>query len=143
MYKLLSILLIFSFTFTQEPCIGTCYTEEEEINIENHISTLEQNNELNNVKIKELENMIKLYEEKDKNSQVYLNLQIQKNEVQEYEPKYNRLICFDSNLHHQVLPVTLGVRVALSVNFWTEKPIGYHNGNFRVKKRGVAPSNRF
>ena len=44
---------------------------KEEINIENHISTLEQNNELNNVKIKELENMIKLYEEKDKNSQVY------------------------------------------------------------------------
>ena len=71
------------------------------------------------------------------------NLQIQKNEVQEYEPKYNRLICFDSNLHHQVLPVTLGVRVALSVNFWTEKPIGYLNNNFRVKKRGVAPSNRF
>ena len=71
------------------------------------------------------------------------NLQIQENEIQEYEPKYNRLICFDSNLHHQVLPVTLGVRVALSVNFWTEKPIGYQNNNFRVKKRGVSPSNQF
>ena len=71
------------------------------------------------------------------------NLQIQENEIQEYEPKYNRLICFDSNLHHQVLPVTLGVRVALSVNFWTEKPIGYQNNNFRAKKRGVSPSNQF
>jgi len=37
----------------------------------------------------------------------------------------------------------LGVRVALSVNFWAEKPIGYQNNNFRVKKRGVSPSNRF
>ena len=93
MYKLLSILLIFSFTFTQEPCIGTCYTEEEEINIENHISTLEQNNELNNVKIKELENMIKLYEEKDKNSQVYLTLQIQKNKLLDDRIKlYNDLV---------------------------------------------------
>ena len=93
MYKLLSILLIFSFTFTQEPCIGTCYTEEEEINIENHISTLEQNNELNNVKIKELENIIKLYEEKDKNSQVYLTLQIQKNKLLDDRIKlYNDLV---------------------------------------------------
>ena len=93
MYKLLSILLIFSFTFTQEPCIGTCYTEEEEINIENHISTLEQNNELNNVKINELENMIKLYEEKDKNSQVYLTLQIQKNKLLDDRIKlYNDLV---------------------------------------------------
>ena len=93
MYKLLTILLIFSFTFKQEPCIGTCYTEEEEINIENHISTLEQNNELNNVKIKELENMIKLYEEKDKNSQVYLTLQIQKNKLLDDRIKlYNDLV---------------------------------------------------
>ena len=93
MNKLLTILLIFSFVFTQEPCIGTCYTEEEEINIENHISTLEQNNELNNVKIKELENMIKLYEEKDKNSQVYLTLQIQKNKLLDDRIKlYNDLV---------------------------------------------------
>ena len=93
MYKLLSILLIFSFVFTQEPCEGTCYTEEEEINIENHISNLEQGNKLNLVKIKELEDMIKLYEEKDKNSQVYLNLQIQKNELLDDRIKlYNDLV---------------------------------------------------
>ena len=91
--KIVLILLCFSFVLTQEPCIGTCYTEEEEINIENHISTLEQNNELNNVKIKELENMIKLYEEKDKNSQVYLTLQIQKNKLLDDRIKlYNDLV---------------------------------------------------
>ena len=70
------VLLIISCIFTQEPCTGTCYTEEEEINIENHISTLEQDNKLNLEKIKELEEMIKLYDEKDKNSKVWLNLQI-------------------------------------------------------------------
>ena len=75
------VLLILSCIFTQEPCIGTCYTEEEEINIENHISTLEQDNKLNLEKIKELEEMIKLYDEKDKNSQVWLNLQIQKSNL--------------------------------------------------------------
>jgi len=93
MNKLLTILLIFSFVFTQEPCEGTCYTPEEEQNIELHISTLEQDNELNLVKIKELEDMIKLYEEKDKNSQVYLNLQIQKNKLLDDRIKlYNDLV---------------------------------------------------
>ena len=61
MNKLLTILLIFSFVFTQEPCDGTCYTPEEEQNIELHISTLEQDNKLNLEKIKELADMIKLY----------------------------------------------------------------------------------
>ena len=93
MYKLLSIFLMFSFVFTQEPCEGTCYTSEEEINIENHISTLEQHNELNLVKIKELEGMMKLYEEKDLNNQVYLDLQIQKNKLLDDRIKlYNDLV---------------------------------------------------
>ena len=80
MYKLL-IVLILSFVFTQEPCTGTCYTEEEEINIENHITTIEQGNSINLEKILELENMIKLYEEKDLNNKVWLDLQLQKNKL--------------------------------------------------------------
>ena len=92
MNKLL-ILLMFSFVFTQEPCDGTCYTPEEEINIENHISTLEQQDSLNVVKIKELESMIKLYEEKDLNNKVYLDLQIQKNTLLDDRIKlYNDLV---------------------------------------------------
>ena len=40
MYKLLFILLM-SFTFTQEPCNGTCFSSEEVINITNNIKQLE------------------------------------------------------------------------------------------------------
>ena len=92
MYKLLLVLLL-SFSFTQEPCDGTCYTPEEEQNIELHISTLEQDNKLNLEKIKELEDMIKLYEEKDLNNKVYLDLQIQKNTLLDDRIKlYNDLV---------------------------------------------------
>ena len=48
MRKLLSILVIFSFLTSQEPCVGTCYTEEEEQNIELHITTIESQLELSN-----------------------------------------------------------------------------------------------
>ena len=54
----------------------------------------------------------------------------------QYEPKYNRLIYFNSNITHEVLPVTFGERYALSVNFWEEKPTGYAKNNFKIKKKG-------
>ena len=41
MNKLLTILLIFSFVFTQEPCEGTCFSEEEVLNITNNIKELQ------------------------------------------------------------------------------------------------------
>ena len=41
MRKLLSILLIISFLFPQEPCDGECYTDEEAQNIEAYITELE------------------------------------------------------------------------------------------------------
>ena len=40
MYRFLFILLM-SFTFTQEPCNGTCFSEEEVLNITNNIKELE------------------------------------------------------------------------------------------------------
>ena len=40
MYRFLFILLI-SFTFTQEPCDGTCFSEQEVVNITNNIKELE------------------------------------------------------------------------------------------------------
>ncbi len=40
MYKFLFILLM-SFTFTQEPCDGTCFSDEEVVNITNNIKELE------------------------------------------------------------------------------------------------------
>ena len=61
MSKLLLILLIFSFLIPQEPCVGTCYTEEEEQNIELHITELETKLELNYKEIMLLNSMIKDY----------------------------------------------------------------------------------
>ena len=40
MYRLLLILLL-SFSFTQEVCEGTCFSEEEVVNITNNIKELE------------------------------------------------------------------------------------------------------
>ena len=40
MYRLLFILLL-SFLFTQEPCEGTCFSEEEVINMTNNIKELQ------------------------------------------------------------------------------------------------------
>ena len=40
MFKLL-IILLFSFSFSQEPCEGTCFSEDEVINITNNIKELE------------------------------------------------------------------------------------------------------
>ena len=40
MYRFLFILL-FSFSITQEPCEGTCFSEEEVVNITNNIKELE------------------------------------------------------------------------------------------------------
>ena len=72
--KIVLILLCFSFVLTQEPCIGTCYTEEEEQNIELHISTLEQSDSLNVLEIKELKSIIELYQAKSKNDSLWLDL---------------------------------------------------------------------
>ena len=42
MYRLLFILLL-SFSFTQEPCEGTCFSEEEVVNITENIKELQFN----------------------------------------------------------------------------------------------------
>ena len=63
MNKLLLILLIFSFGFTQEPCDGTCFSEEEVINITNNIKELEF----------DLQKQLKINENLD--SQIYMYIQ--------------------------------------------------------------------
>ena len=62
MYRFLFILLI-SFTFTQEPCDGTCFSEQEVVNITNNIKELEFKLE----KTKEIEENL--------NSQIYMYIQ--------------------------------------------------------------------
>ena len=55
MYRLLFILLM-SFIFTQEPCNGTCFSEEEVLNITNNIKELQFDLE----KYKEIETNLNL-----------------------------------------------------------------------------------
>ena len=52
----LFILLLISFTFTQEPCEGTCFSEEEVLNITNNIKELQFDIE----KYKEIEGNLNL-----------------------------------------------------------------------------------
>ena len=63
MNKFLLIFLVFSFVFTQEPCEGTCFTEDEVVNITNNIKELEFKLE----KTKEIEENL--------NSQIYMYIQ--------------------------------------------------------------------
>ena len=55
MYKFLFILLL-SFSITQEPCEGTCFSEEEVLNITNNIKELQFDVE----KYKEIEDNLNL-----------------------------------------------------------------------------------
>ena len=62
MYRLILILLL-SFSITQEPCDGTCFSEQEVVNITNNIKELEFKLE----KTKEIEENL--------NSQIYMYIQ--------------------------------------------------------------------
>ena len=66
--KLLTILLIFSFVFTQEPCEGTCLSEEETINLFHNIQELEFKDSTNTEIIENL------------NSQIYMYIQLSEND---------------------------------------------------------------
>ena len=82
MTKFLSLLLIFSFLFSQTIVEEEeCFTGSEIQEIELHISTLEQSDSLNVIEIDKLKEMIKLYEEKDKNNKIWLDLQFRKTKL--------------------------------------------------------------
>ena len=61
MYRFLFILLI-SFTFSQEPCDGTCLSEEETKNLFNNIQELEFNLDKAKTLNLEYESLVKDYE---------------------------------------------------------------------------------
>ena len=82
MKRFLFILLTFSFLFSQTIVEEEeCFTGSEIQEIELHISTLEQSDSLNVIEINELKEMIKLYEEKDKNNKIWLDLQFRKTKL--------------------------------------------------------------
>ena len=94
MNKFLSLLLIFSFLFSQAVVEEEeCFTESEIQEIELHISTLEQSDSLNVIEIDKLKEMIKLYDEKDKNNKIWLDLQFHKSKLlNEQIDLYNDLV---------------------------------------------------
>ena len=61
MYKLLLILLL-SFSFTQEVCEGTCFSEEEVMNMTNNIKELQFKREVCESAYANLESQIKDYD---------------------------------------------------------------------------------
>ena len=71
MYKLFFILLM-SFTFTQEPCEGTCFSEEEVINMTNNIKELQFKRETCESIYLNLESQIKDYVEQEKLNQLLI-----------------------------------------------------------------------
>ena len=72
MYRLIFILL-FSFSITQEPCEGTCFSEEEVVNITNNIKELQFDVE----KYKEIEvnlnSQIQTYIEQERLNQLLID----------------------------------------------------------------------
>ena len=94
MNKFLSLLIIFSFLFSQAVVEEEeCFTGSEIQEIELHISTLEQSDSLNVIEIDKLKEMIKLYEEKDKNNKIWLDLQFRKSKLLDEQIKlYDDLV---------------------------------------------------
>ena len=78
MKKIISILLMFSFVFLQEPCEGTCLSEEESVNITNNIQELQFDLDKYKKLNLNLEDQIKIYSEKDEliQSQIKDNLKL-------------------------------------------------------------------
>ena len=79
--QIISILLVICFVIPQEPCVGTCYTEEEEINIESFIQELEQKDSINVKLIESLNSTIYMYIQKSENDSLWLDLQEKKLEL--------------------------------------------------------------
>ena len=65
MYRFVFILLM-SFIFTQEPCDGTCFSEEEVLNITNNIKELQFDLEKSNEINVNLNSQIQTYIEQEK-----------------------------------------------------------------------------
>ena len=91
--RIISILLVLSFIFTQEPCEGTCLSVEESKEMVNNIQELQFNLDKYKKLNLNLEDQIKIYEKKDKlnKSQIedYLRLIKLKNEmIKVVKPKW-------------------------------------------------------
>ena len=87
------LLVSLTFLMSQEPCEGTCLSEEETINITNSIKELEFKDSKNTEIISNLNGQIKLYIEQHANDSLLIDLNIQKSLLLNDRIKlYNELI---------------------------------------------------
>ena len=105
-------MLIFSLIFTQEPCNGECYTDEEVQNIGLYISKLEHKTEYDSLVVKNLEEQIQLYiEESVIDSQIIANyieqLRIKDEMIKTIKPKWydNKYLWYSMGVASMILPI--------------------------------------
>ena len=101
MNRLLTILVIFSFVFAQEPCEGTCLSEEETTNLFNNIKELEfdlnKSNEINANLTLQISDYSKLVESNKLLIEDYkLQIELKDDMIQVVKPKWyeNRWLWF-------------------------------------------------
>ena len=112
MRKFLTVLLIFSFLFPQEPCDGECYTDEEAQNIEAYITELEQKNTSNSLIVKNLEEQLELYLQQTQiDSGIIANymeqIALQEELMKELKPKWheNKYLWFSMGIASMIVPI--------------------------------------
>ena len=112
MRKFLTVLLIFSFLFPQEPCDGECYTDEEARNIEAYITELEQKNTSNSLIVKNLEEQLQLYLQQTQiDSGIIVNymeqIELQEELMKELKPKWheNKYLWFSMGIASIIVPI--------------------------------------
>ena len=72
------LLISLTFLMSQEPCEGTCLSEDEAINLANSLKSLEHRDSTNTIIISNLNGQIKLYMEQHANDKLLIDLNKQK-----------------------------------------------------------------
>ena len=87
------LLISLTFLMSQEPCEGTCLSEEQTINITNSLKELEFKDSTNTIIISNLNDQIKLYIEQHANDSLLIDLNMQKSKLLDNRIKlYDELI---------------------------------------------------
>ena len=112
MRKFLTVLLIFSFLFPQEPCDGECYTDEEAQNIELYITELEQKSSSDSLVIGNLHEQIQLYlQQTNIDSTIIENyieqLKLKEDFIKELKPKWydNKYLWYSMGIASMIVPI--------------------------------------
>ena len=112
MKKLLSILLMISFLIPQEPCEGTCLSEEETTNLFNNIKELEfdlnKSNEINANLTLQISDYSKLVESNKLLIEDYkLQIELKDDMIQVVKPKWydNKYLWYAGGVASMIIPI--------------------------------------